>query len=164
MITWHRHPSPIGELLLTANDDALTGLYTAEHARAAEFPAGDQDAAPFKSICDQLDGYFAGEVRAFEATIRPEGTPFQQSVWDQLMLIPFGRTTTYLDIAKALGTPTAARAIGAANGANPLSIIVPCHRVIATSGELTGYAGGVKAKRWLLDHEAACVGERLLKP
>jgi methylated-DNA-[protein]-cysteine S-methyltransferase len=164
MMTWHRHPSPIGELLLTADDDALTGLYTAEHARAAVTPAGSRYAAPFKSICDQLDGFFAGEVRAFEATIRPDGTMFQQRVWDQLMLIPFGRTTTYLDIAKALGTPTAARAIGAANGANPISIIVPCHRVIATGGELTGYAGGVKTKQWLLDHEAKYARTTIFSP
>lgn len=154
MITWHRYPSPIGELLLTADDDALTGLYTAGHARTAVAPAGVQDGSPFKSICGQLEGYFAGELRAFEATLRPEGTPFQQSVWDRLMRIPYGRTATYLDIAKALGSPTAARAIGAANGANPISIIVPCHRVIAKGGALQGYAGGTKTKQWLLDHEA----------
>jgi methylated-DNA-[protein]-cysteine S-methyltransferase len=154
MITWHRHPSPIGELLLTADDDALTGLYTAQDARASATPEGSRDAAPVKGVCAQLDEYFTGTLRAFEATVRPQGTPFQHSVWDRLMLVSYGRTATYLDIAKAIGSPTGSRAVGAANGANPISIIVPCHRVVAASGDLTGYAGGLKTKQWLLDHEA----------
>jgi len=161
VITWHRHPSPVGELLLTADDDALTGLYTAEHARAGSPPAGRPDAGPFRSVCTQLDDYFSGTLRAFEATIRPQGTPFQHSVWDRLMLVSYGRTCTYTELARDIGSPDAVRAVGAANGANPISIIVPCHRVIAKGGSLQGYAGGLKTKQWLLDHEAKHVGSML---
>ncbi len=162
MITWHRHPSPIGDLLLTGEDGALTGLYTAEHRRAACEPAGTRSPAAFIGTCRQLDAYFTGSLRAFDITIRPAGTPFQQRVWDYLLSIPFGETRTYLDIARFIGSPDAARAVGAANGANPISIIVPCHRVIAKSGSLQGYAGGTKTKRWLLDHEATHARTHLL--
>lgn len=158
MTTWYRHPSPIGDLLLTADDQgALTALYTSMH-RALPEPTGTQDQKPFAALCPQLDDYFAGKTRAFDVTVNPKGTPFQHSVWDYLMLIPFGQTRTYLDIANHLGDPNAVRAVGAANGANPIAIIVPCHRVIAKSGSLQGYAGGLETKQWLLDHEARHAG------
>lgn len=162
MTTWHRHPSPIGDLLLTAEGGSLTGLYTAGHRHAHATPAGEQSASAFANTCGQLDAYFAGTLRAFDVTIRPAGTPFQHRVWDYLLSIPFGETRTYLDIARFIGSPDAARAVGAANGANPISIIVPCHRVIAKGGALQGYAGGMKAKQWLLDHEATHARTNLL--
>ena len=106
---------------------------------------------------EQLAAYFAGERTAFDLPLAPEGTAFQRRVWAQLATIPFGTTQSYGEVATALGMPTGARAVGAANGMNPISIIVPCHRVIASSGALTGYAGGTAAKQWLLDHELAAL-------
>lgn len=155
---WHRHPSPIGDLLMTADDQGtLTALYTSMH-RALPEPTGSNDSAPFAALCDQLDDYFTGKARAFDVTVNPKGTPFQHKVWDYLLLIPYGQTRTYLDIANHLGDPNSVRAVGAANGANPIAIILPCHRVIAKSGSLQGYAGGLKTKQWLLDHEAKHAG------
>lgn len=158
MICWHRHPSPIGEILLTGEGGSLTGLYTPGHANASQMPAGPHDPAAFARACAQLDGYFAGTLRSFDLKLRPRGTPFQQRIWEYLQTIPFGQTRTYLDIAKALGSPAAVRAVGAANGANPISIVIPCHRVIASDGNLQGYAGGMPTKQWLLDHEAQHLG------
>ncbi len=103
----------------------------------------------------QLREYFAGHRRTFDVPIAPIGTAFQLEVWRALTAIPFGETRSYGELARTLGRPSASRAVGAANGQNPLSIIVPCHRVIAASGALTGYAGGLDAKRWLLGHERA---------
>ncbi len=103
----------------------------------------------------QLAAYFAGDRKAFDLPLAPEGTAFQRRVWDQLRAIPFGVTRSYGELANALDMPTGARAVGSANGKNPISIIVPCHRVIAGSGALTGYAGGMAAKQWLLEHELA---------
>lgn len=102
----------------------------------------------------QLAEYFAGERREFALPIAPRGTGFQERVWHSLVAIGYGETRSYRELAAAIGRPAASRAVGTANAKNPISIIVPCHRVIATSGELTGYAGGLAAKRWLLDHEA----------
>ena len=105
------------------------------------------------SAAEQLAAYFAGELRVFDLPLGAEGTGFQRLVWRALDTIPFGETRTYGAIAHAIGRPSASRAVGAANGRNPISIIVPCHRVIGASGELTGYAGGVEMKQWLLAHE-----------
>jgi methylated-DNA-[protein]-cysteine S-methyltransferase len=102
----------------------------------------------------QLAEYFAGERRDFDVPLAPRGTGFQQRVWRELGKIPYGETRSYGELARAIGRPAASRAIGAANGKNPISILVPCHRVIAGTGALTGYAGGLAAKRWLLEHEA----------
>ena len=102
----------------------------------------------------QLAEYFAGRRRAFDLPLAPAGTPFQQQVWRQLLQIPFGSTCSYGALARAVGRPSASRAVGAANGRNPISIIIPCHRVIGSDGSLTGYGGGEPAKRWLLDHES----------
>ena len=142
--------SPVGELRLLARGDALTGVYagmpTPPEARARTARILDRAA-------EQLAAYFAGELTVFDLPLAPEGTEFQQKVWMQLRAIPFGETRTYGQLAAKLRRPTASRAVGAANGRNPLGIIVPCHRVIGASGDLTGYAGGLPMKRWLLAHE-----------
>jgi methylated-DNA-[protein]-cysteine S-methyltransferase len=104
---------------------------------------------------EQLAEYFAGERREFDLPLAARGTGFQEIVWRALLAIPFGETCSYGEIAKAIGRPSASRAVGAANGRNPISIIIPCHRVIGSTGELTGYGGGMDNKRWLLDHERA---------
>lgn len=143
--------SPVGALRLLANDRGLTGLYLPRQAAP--------DAAPGTSpllerAARQLAAYFAGELRAFDLPLAADGTPWQRAVWDQLVRIPFGETRSYGELAHVLAKPTGARAVGSANGKNPISIIVPCHRVIAGSGALTGYAGGIEAKQWLLAHES----------
>ena len=143
-------PSPVGVLRLYAHDDELVGVYLPEQAA----PAAPHFASPVLSAtAAQLVEYFAGQRREFELPIAPRGTGFQAIVWHALTKIPFGETRSYGELAHAIGRPAASRAVGAANGKNPISIIVPCHRVIAGSGALTGYAGGLAAKRWLLAHE-----------
>lgn len=109
---------------------------------------------PITDRCEQeLREYFAGRRREFSVPLNPQGTSFQQQVWQQLLTLPYGKTATYLDISKNLGDPKLTRAVGSANGKNPICIIVPCHRVIGTDGTLTGYAGGMHRKKWLLRHE-----------
>ena len=144
--------SPIGELTLTGDGSALTGLYMERR----EGPGVDwvRDDASFREARRQMEAYFAGELTAFELPLAPSGTPFQEKVWLALRTIPYGKTASYRDIAIQVGNPTAVRAVGAANGRNPISIIVPCHRVIGANGSLTGYGGGMERKRWLLDLEA----------
>ena len=117
------------------------------------------DAAPFAEAEAQLHAYFAGELERFELPLAPRGTAFQRSVWDALREIPYGRTTTYSELAASIGRPSACRAVGAANGRNPLPVIVPCHRVLGAAGALTGYGGGLERKRDLLAFEAAKAGE-----
>jgi len=107
------------------------------------------------AVRKQIDGYFAGRRTVFDLPLDLRGTDFQRRVWKQLLTVPFGQTATYLDIALALGNPQAVRAVGAANGQNPVSVIVPCHRIIASNGKLTGYGGGLWRKEWLLRHEGA---------
>jgi methylated-DNA-[protein]-cysteine S-methyltransferase len=145
-------PSPIGELLLTAEDGRLTGLYLPAEKHAP--PAGavrDDDA--FAEVRQQLEEYFAGRRSSFDLPVAPVGTPFRQRVWGELQRIGYGETITYAELAARIGRPTAIRAAGAANGANPVSIVIPCHRVIGSDGTLTGYSGGLAAKRFLIDHE-----------
>ena len=152
--------SPIGELLATgepAPDGAsvlLTGLFPPGHRRAGE-RFGTRDDAAFADLRRQLGEYFAGTRREFDVATAPSGTAFQRSVWQALREIPYGRTASYGTVAVEIGAPTAARAVGGANARNPISIVVPCHRVIGGSGALTGYAGGFPAKQWLLEHERA---------
>ena len=149
-------PSPLGELLVVRDDasEALTGLYlpTGRHASARRPEWQPADGA-FADVQAQLTEYFAGDRHEFDLALNPRGTPFQTRVWAALAEIPYGRTTTYGVLAAELGSPAAARAVGLANGRNPISIIVPCHRVIGSGGSLTGYGGGLDAKRWLLAHE-----------
>jgi methylated-DNA-[protein]-cysteine S-methyltransferase len=144
--------SPYGPLTLVAEDEVLCGLYMAgQRHRPPEETFGDRDATPFAEAEAQLKAYFAGELKEFTLDLRLTGTPFQRRVWEQLRLIPYGETRSYGDIARELGS--VARAVGRANGRNQISIIVPCHRVIGANGSLTGYAGGLDAKRALLEHE-----------
>jgi methylated-DNA-[protein]-cysteine S-methyltransferase len=147
-------PSPIGELLLTGNGTALTGLYMQVHKHGREISADwSRNEAAFKPARAQLAAYFAGELRRFELRVEMAGTAFQQRVWRALRDIPHGATESYGALANRIGAPKAARAVGLANGRNPISIIVPCHRVIGANGSLTGYGGGIERKQWLLAHE-----------
>ncbi|MER5870194.1 methylated-DNA--[protein]-cysteine S-methyltransferase [Streptomyces sp. NPDC002044] len=150
--------SPYGPLTLVASDGVLSGLYmTEQRHRPAEESFGERVAAgeePFPEVVRQLAAYFAGELTAFDLPLRLEGTAFQRSVWDQLVRIPYGETWSYGRLADRLGKPNASRAVGLANGKNPIGIIVPCHRVIGASGGMTGYGGGLERKVRLLDFES----------
>ncbi|MGW4082622.1 methylated-DNA--[protein]-cysteine S-methyltransferase [Streptomyces sp. NPDC004822] len=147
--------SPYGPLTLVADDGVLCGLYmTDQRHRPAEETFGPRDATPFARAEEQLEAYFAGTLREFTLPLRLAGTPFQRSVWDALRTIPYGETRTYGQLADALGKPGASRAVGLANGRNPIGIIVPCHRVVGASGALTGYGGGLPRKQRLLTFES----------
>lgn len=150
--------SPVGTLRLVASDTGLVAILWPDE-RPGRVPLGPtvEDAGHpiLARAAMQVDGYFAGTLRAFDVPLDFRGTDFQRSVWQALLTIPFGETRSYAQIADQIGRPTASRAVGAANGRNPVSIIAPCHRVIGTNGALTGFAGGLEAKRLLLDLEAA---------
>jgi methylated-DNA-[protein]-cysteine S-methyltransferase len=147
--------SPIGDLLLLADDGGLCGLWMERREGGHSIdPAWRRDDDALAEPREQLEAYFAGELRAFDLKLAPRGTPFQQRVWAALCEIPFGETTSYGALATELGRPGAARAVGLANGRNPIAVIVPCHRVIGASGDLTGFGGGLERKRALLAHEA----------
>lgn len=146
------YDSPVGRLTLVADDDVLTGVYFEHHwyrPDAAEFGPLVPDALP--EVRRQLDEYFAGERRLFDVPTRASGDEFQQQVWKHIDVVGYGGTTTYGDIAREVGEP--AQQVGAAVGRNPLSIVAPCHRVVGKDGRLTGYAGGLERKRFLLDVE-----------
>jgi len=147
--------SPVGKLRLVAEDGAVVGLFMEEQAHVPVIgaTAEGQGDPLLDEACRQLEAWFAGERTRFDLPLRPRGTPFQLAVWEALREIPFGETRSYGQIAAGLGQPTAVRAIGAANGRNPIGIIVPCHRVIGAGGALVGYAGGLDRKRWLPGHE-----------
>jgi methylated-DNA-[protein]-cysteine S-methyltransferase len=145
--------TPIGELVLTADPDgAVTSLYLPNHR--PDTSDWIRDDALLERAVRQLREYFAGERTEFDLALRPQGAPFQLQVWEALLKIPYGETASYGEIAREIGHPTAFRAVGAANGQNPIAIIVPCHRVIGSNGSLTGYGGGLPTKRALLDLEA----------
>lgn len=146
--------SPLGRLLLVGTPDGLAGLYLADHERAPRpCPDWRHDDAGFREVEAQLAEYFAGERTDFDLALDLVGTDFQLLVWAALQEIPHGRTISYGELARRIGRPTASRAVGLANGQNPVSIVVPCHRVIATNGGLGGYGWGLEAKSWLLDLE-----------
>jgi len=147
-------PSPIDDLLLTSDGTALTGLYMEAHTLPRR--TGQKDPGPFREVARQLAAYFEGDLRQFDLPLRLEGTEFQQTVWSALRQLQLGQRISYGELARRIGQPTASRAVGLANGRNPISIIVPCHRVIGASGSLTGYGGGLDRKRWLLEHEKNC--------
>jgi methylated-DNA-[protein]-cysteine S-methyltransferase len=155
------HATPLGRLLLVGELDAkgdlaLTGIYLEQHRRGPALdPAWVEDARAFGEVTRQLDEYFAGSRHSFDLPLAAAGTPFQCRVWDALAHIPWGATVTYAELAVRAGRPGAARAVGAAVGRNPISIVVPCHRVIGADGALTGYAGGVDRKAFLLALEGA---------
>jgi methylated-DNA-[protein]-cysteine S-methyltransferase len=147
--------SPIGRLLLTSDGTALTGLYM-EPSRKAQCTDGwieDVMVAPLSATVRQLTEYFDGTRREFDLPLRLQGTVFQTRVWRELTEIPYGQTWSYGQLAQRIDKPSASRAVGLANGRNPISILVPCHRVIGADGSLTGYGGGIERKRWLLVHE-----------
>jgi methylated-DNA-[protein]-cysteine S-methyltransferase len=153
--------SPIGELLLTSDGDALTGLHMVicrGKPAAGPEPGCRRDDSALRLVREQLSAYFARELRDFELPLRMDGTPFQRRVWDELRRIPFGGTCSYTELARRIGQPGASRAVGSANGRNPIAIVVPCHRVIAADGTLGGYGGGLDRKEWLLEHEIAVLG------
>jgi len=149
--------SPVGTLHLAASDTALLAVVW-RRASTPQLPfdtAVEQpDHAVLRRAILQLNEYFAGTRRTFDLPLEFRGTDFQRRAWSALLAIPYGETRTYLDMARTLGNPAAVRAVGAANGRNPISIVAPCHRVIGTSGDLTGFGGGLAAKAWLLAHES----------
>lgn len=152
--------SPLGIITLTSNGEAITALGLPTEKALHNVPELGQESKRDPLLLRakaELTEYFAGERTAFTMPLDPEGTPFQKRVWDALRTIPFGETRSYRDIADIIGQPTATRAVGLANGRNPIGIIVPCHRVIGRDGSLTGYAGGLAAKSWLLEHEGVAV-------
>ncbi len=157
MISYTETDSPVGRLLLAGDESAV---------RRIHFMNGSEESPPsqewrnarsplLKEALRQLEAYFAGELRDFTLELAPEGTPFQLAVWRRLQEIPYGATISYGELARRVGNPKASRAVGLANGANPIPIVIPCHRVIGASGKLTGYGGGLPIKRTLLDIESA---------
>ncbi len=155
--------APIGALTLVGSASVLEALYLPEYD--GPLPASETGKTPLlERVADQLAEYFAGNRKEFDVPLAPKGTPFQQLVWNALLDIPYGEVRSYGEQAKAIGRPAASRAVGAANGRNPISIIVPCHRVIGANGTLTGYGGGLPLKQWLLEHERRyCpVGQKMI--
>ncbi|MBC8102417.1 MAG: methylated-DNA--[protein]-cysteine S-methyltransferase [Cytophagales bacterium] len=153
--------SPVGPLQLISNGDALTGLFMNQHKNGPETGEDwmrDDENALLIETRTQLAAYFAGERKTFDLPMSPRGTDFQRRVWSALSDIPYGVTISYGELARRIGDPKASRAVGMANGSNPLSIIVPCHRVIGASGKLTGYGGGIERKRALLALEGCLPG------
>jgi len=154
-VTAYTHiDSPIGRLLIAGDADRICEVGFTEGYKARQ-PAADwrRDAAAVKPAVEQLAAYFAGELTRFDLVLDPPGSPFQRQVWSALGGIPYGETRTYGALAKDIGRPRSARAVGAANGANPLVVLVPCHRLIGADGSLTGFGGGIAAKAWLLELE-----------
>lgn len=152
-MTWTvLEPTPVGPLLLVSDGSALTTL----HFSAGPGPGERDDADPvLVTVATQLREYFAGDRKEFDLPLAPRGTDFQRAVWERLCEIPYGTTITYGELARRVGNPAASRAVGLANGRNPIAIVVPCHRVIGSDGKLTGFAGGMDAKRALLELESA---------
>jgi methylated-DNA-[protein]-cysteine S-methyltransferase len=146
-----RMASPIGQLLLVADGSGLRQILFATNGNPAEPDQGwKENSAALAKVIRQLKAYFATELESFDLPLAPEGTPFQQKVWNELCAIPYGETISYGELARRIGNPNASRAVGLANGSNPIPIIIPCHRVIGASGKLTGYGGGLDVKEKLL--------------
>ena len=147
--------TPVGRLLLVGDDGGLRGISFRDGRRPVEPDEGWRPSRePFREVIEQLDEYFAGRRRRFDLALAPEGTTFQLEVWSALTSIPFGATVSYGELARRLGRPAASRAVGAANGRNPVPIVIPCHRVVGQDGSLTGFGGGLSIKRRLLEFEA----------
>ncbi|MCH9651073.1 MAG: methylated-DNA--[protein]-cysteine S-methyltransferase [Deltaproteobacteria bacterium] len=163
---WDLMDSPCGPLLLVVDEAGAVVRIDFPKGRSAQKirldaeQEDDLEEAPDRlaHLRLQLDEYFAGDRTAFELELNAQGTPFQKSVWDRLVQIPYGETTSYGILSQQIGNPSASRAVGGANGANPISIVVPCHRVVGSNGSLTGFGGGLEAKRLLLDLEASQSG------
>jgi len=160
------HATPVGELTLVASDAGLRAILwprlSAARAGIQPRPHRNPDHPVLQQTASQLDEYFAGSRTTFDIPLDLQGTRFQLAAWRSLAQVPFGTTTSYGRQAAALGIPTAARALGAANGANPVCIVLPCHRVIGADGSLTGFGGGLPVKQWLLDHEARVLASNIL--
>jgi len=144
-------PSPVGELTICATDDAITTV--AFPGDSAPLDNQHQPNDLVRRAMDQLKEYFNGQRKAFDLPLNPTGTAFQKSVWQALLAVPYGKTASYGEIAAEIGNAKASRAVGLANGRNPIAIVVPCHRIIGSDGSLTGYGGGLHRKHWLLTHE-----------
>ncbi|MEZ8826341.1 methylated-DNA--[protein]-cysteine S-methyltransferase [Vibrio amylolyticus] len=154
MNRYSHYQSPLGQLTLQASEEGLLGLWLPVYTTQPDDLGEKDESFPIlREAAVQLDEYFASERTEFQLTLAPQGTDFQQKVWHELCKIPYGESWSYKELAERLGKPTASRAVGMANGKNPISIIVPCHRVIGKSGKLTGYAGGLDAKKTLLKLE-----------
>jgi methylated-DNA-[protein]-cysteine S-methyltransferase len=154
-------PTPLGRVLVITAGEELTGLHFDGHARTPRVRGSPSASGPLlAAVTEQLAEYFQGSRTRFELRLRLDGTPFQVTVWSALLEIPYGHTSTYGALAAQIGRPLAARAVGAANGQNPISIVVPCHRLIGVAGDLTGYGGGIERKRSLLELEGADPGRR----
>ena len=159
--------SVVGTLTLVAEEGAIVGLYMdLQRHRPDDDELGEpnprgREVEPFKAAADQLDAYFAGELTRFDLPLAPHGSEFQRRVWAALQEIPYGRTESYDELAGRIGSPGGARAVGLANGKNPIGIIIPCHRVVGADGSLTGYGGGLDRKKQLLDLELAVSGTAL---
>ena len=150
--------TPIGELLLVAEADALTGVYFAGRDHAPATHAGWMSSAEhpvIRQAAKQLGEYFAGKRNSFSLPLRLTGTDFQERVWQQIALVPYGKTISYSELAKRVGAPEAVRAAGTTTGRNPVSIVVPCHRIVGKNGSMRGFAGGLKRKQFLLELEAS---------
>jgi methylated-DNA-[protein]-cysteine S-methyltransferase len=155
MIYCTLYESPIQSLRLVSNGQSLLGIYmmSEKHLLTPQDGVEDESVAPFPETKQQLTAYFSGTLTEFDLPIQMQGTVFQQRVWEALKTIPYGTTMSYGELAQQIGQPKASRAVGLANGRNPLSIVVPCHRVIGANGTLTGYGGGIERKQWLINHE-----------
>ena len=157
MTIFYTHiPTPVGRLLLTATEHGLSGIHMEKDGKAPENVPLDwvRDDARFAAISERLNEYFSGKRTDFDVPLDVKGTRFQESVWSALSRIPYGATISYAELARRVGNPKAVRAVGQANNRNPISIIVPCHRVVGADGSLTGYGGGIERKKYLLDLEA----------
>jgi methylated-DNA-[protein]-cysteine S-methyltransferase len=153
-LTYAWEDSPVGRLLIAADDEGLRYLlFEAGRSEVKPRSGWREDGGRVSEAVRQLRAYFRGDLRRFDLPVAPRGTPFQQRVWRELLAIPYGETITYGELARRIGQPSASRAVGLANGANPVSIVIPCHRVIGSSGKLTGYGGGLRNKEWLLGLE-----------
>jgi methylated-DNA-[protein]-cysteine S-methyltransferase len=156
MIYFTFYESPIQSLRLVSNGRSLIGLYMMSENHDLNLQSDwleDGSVNPFPETKQQLTAYFAGTLTKFDLPLQRQGTTFQQGVWEVLKTIPYGTTMSYGELARQIGQPSASRAVGLANGRNPVSIVVPCHRVIGANGKLTGYGGGIERKQWLLNHE-----------
>ena len=148
------HKTPIGVMFIAGDHQAIKMMSFPEgYKQRGPMPDWKQTKKPFATVIKQLDDYFKGRRTQFDLPLAPDGTEFQQQVWQALLSIPYGQTMSYGELAKIIHRPKASRAVGAANGANPIPIIIPCHRVIGASGSLTGFGGGLPTKKWLLAHE-----------
>ena len=156
-ITYCTIESPIGDLHLTFASSALSGLFVSNHPAVSRMTPKDEGSPLKDEVARQLDEYWRGTLRKFSIPLAPVGTPWQMRVWDELRKVPFGDTVTYAQLAHRLDAPRSARAVGSANARNPISVLIPCHRVVSSKGALTGYAGGLNRKQWLLEHESNAV-------